>query len=292
MSPRPDGIYFDVSREEYDESPRDNFSTVKLFAKSPAHFRHEKLNARKKKKGKGGDTPSKLFGRCEHLAVFEPDDFARRVAVWDGDRRGKLWKKFAAENASREILKEPEYQKALTIQKMVRSHPVAGPLCRGGKFEVTIYWTYRSPAVGALDAWEIQMKSRIDFVSELGLTDLKTARDASPDGFGRAAWNYFYPAQVACYSDAYFSITGRRLPSRFIAAETAEPFEVQVYTVPDWQLALGREQYTGWLSTLHACRSTSTYPGYSEGELELQLPRWAVPDQADDPTGLDLEMGE
>lgn len=286
---RPNGLHVNMSREEYDESPRANFSTLKLFAKSAAHFRHAQLS-----KGKGKDTKPKKFGRACHLAVYEPDDYARRVAVWEGDYRGKEWKAFEAKNADKEIIKEDEDQRARTIENVVRNHQVAGPLCRGGKFEVTIFWTYSVPAIGGLDGFSIDCKCRLDFISELGLTDLKTCEVASEVEFGKAAARYLYYVQGAFYSDAYFSVTGRSPPYRFIAAEKSEPFVVQVYRLTPPQHAFGREKYGGWLSRLNQCRLSSTYPGYSEGELELQLPRREMPDEGNstDASGLGIDFTE
>ncbi len=169
---------------------------------------------------------------------------------------------------------------------------MAGPLSRNGKYEVTIFWTYVEPAVGGFDGFEIQCKSRLDFITDGSLVDLKSCRDASPGAFGRQVINLSYLEQCFFYGLAYFSVTGRRLPYRFIAALNNAPFIVQVYLVPERLVQVGGENCRGWLRQLNQCRLTSSWPGYSEGELELEVPAWADPQDEDDPTGLGIEFPE
>lgn len=278
------GLHVTLSREEYDRSPRANYSKLKHLGKSPAHFRHEQMT-------KGVDTDAKKLGRCHHLSTLEPERFLREVAVWDGGtRRGKDWEAFKAQNPGRELIKQEEYEECMALQAAVRSHPVAGPYLRNGKHEVSAFWTYVSRAIGGLDEWSIDCKSRLDFVTDGALVDLKTTRDASPEGFKRQVWSYRYHTQAAFYSDAYFAATGRRLPYKIIAVENFEPYVVQVYTVPEHLIEMGREEYRAWLGLLHHCRSTSSWSGYSDGELELEVPRWAAPPEDEDLSGLGIDF--
>lgn len=286
-SAKPDGIYVSMSREEYDRSPRVNHSTLKKFKASPAAYRDAQLNPDNE------DTPARKVGRCSHLATYEPEKYREDVAIWDGDRRaGKIWEAFRAANEGRELLTADEHERCIALQTAVRSDPIAGPLSRNGKYEVTIFWTYREPGIGAVDGFEVQCKSRLDFITDGSLVDLKSCRDGSPRTFGRQAVNLCYLEQAAFYSDAYFAVTGRRLPYRFIAAESSKPFTVQVYLVPERLIQVGRENYRGWLQRLNLCRLTSSWPGYADGELELEVPEWAVPEDEDDPTGLGIEFPE
>lgn len=276
------GLHRRVAREDYDRLARVNFSTLKSIGRSPLHYAYRLVKADK-------DTGPKKTGRATHLAVFEPDQFRATCALWTGGvRRGKEWDAFRKKNPGRDILTEAENEKCLAIQKAVRADRIAHPYVSEGQGEVTMLWT-AMVEVGPL----LQCKGRIDFDGATALVDLKSTRDASPDGFGREVWRYGYHVQAAWYSDAYYLATGIRKPYVLVAVEVEAPHVVQVYRVPEVVLELGRETYRAWLEKLAICREESRWPGYADGELELTLPKWAVDLGADeDLTGLDLEISQ
>ncbi len=173
----------------------------------------------------------------------------------------------------------------------MRADKDAAPYLAGGKSEVTITWKHVAPTVGELPGFEVDCKGRVDFLADCGaLVDLKTCRDGSPAGFGRAAFNMSMHTQAAFYRDGYAAATGRTLPYVIVAVETSAPFVVSVYPVPEAYLELGRDTYRAWLSRLATCRAENRWPGYVDGPTELQLPRWAAPNADEDVTGLDLDM--
>lgn len=278
----PDGIHLNTRRDEYDVLERVNFSTLKHMAKSAAHYRQAITEP-------AGDTDPKRLGRATHLAAFEPEKFRATVAKWEGAvRRGKEWEAFKAKNEGRELLTADAFDQCIAIQKAVRAEPLARPYISQGRGEVTIAWTFATTDRGA-NNYSIECKGRIDFDAKDAIVDLKTTRDASPDGFGRQVWGLKYHAQAAWYVDGYKRATGIRKPYVLVAVESTAPYVVQVYRVPERHLELGREEYREWLDRLAICRETSTWPGYADCELELELPRWAEPD--DDIGGLGLVVG-
>ncbi len=302
----------DVSRDDYDRLDRVNWSTLKHMGKSPAHYRRMALDRQ------AGDTDAKKLGRCSHLATLEPEKFRSEVATWTGDRRaGKEWEAFKKKNNGRELLKQEQHDYCVEIGEAARSCAMAKPYLAGGHGEQTILWSHvvkpapkpiviadnDSPTVEALaqainqatalDGYKIDCKGRVDFVADIGaLVDLKTTRDASPEGFGRECARYEYHVQAAFYRDGFRSATGRDLPYIIVAVETSKPHVVQVYRVPDEILDLGRERYRALLDRLYMCRGQSDWPGYGSEVLDLTLPRWATPGEDEDVTGLDLVIGE
>jgi hypothetical protein len=271
-----------MTREQYDLLGRVNFSTVKHLGRSPAHYRHNLFHERK-------DTDAMKRGRALSIAVFEPDEYRRQVAIWDGGRRsGKEWEAFRKANPGRELLKVEEEALVQSMATAVRNHPMAAKYVTGGRGEQTVLWTDKESG--------FDCKARLDFIANAGaLVDLKSSRDASPSGFGRQAWNLCYHAQAAFYSDAYFAVTGERLPFVLAAVEAEAPHVVQVYRVPERVLELGRDYYRGLLVRLKDCRAEASWPGYAEQELELELPRWATgiyPDEDIGELGLVMEGQE
>lgn len=276
-----------LTREQYDALDRVNFSTLKLIGISPAHYQHRMTT------GDSDDTDARARGRCVHLAILEPEKFKEQVVVWDGGtRRGKDWEGFKARNVDKEILKEEAHAEVLAIAKAVRSSMQAAPYLVSGQSEVAVLWDHVVPEIGGLAGYRIKCKSLLDRVTPVALVDLKSSRDASPDGFGRECANYEAVVQAAFYSDGYRAATGSSLPYVLLASEAAAPYVVQAYRVTEEQLELGRETYRAWLDRLNLCRQEKAWPGYAETEMDLVLPPWAMPqDDESDLTGTGIDFG-
>jgi hypothetical protein len=264
--PTTTGIYPDVSREEYDEIDRINWSTVKQFGRSAQHV----LEALR---GKTKDSDALRFGRVTAIATLEPHLLETTVAVWNGaDKRTKegkaAWAAFEETLGGREVVDREEMEKCRAIAKAVRTHPVASKYVTGGAAELTVLWDHV-----AFDGSVIQCKARLDYQG-VALVDLKSAQQAGPEAFARACWNFGYHGQAAMYSDGLVAAGGKSLPYVLIAVEKESPFAVAVYTVPHEILERGRATYRSYLDRLAVCRKSGEWPGYGEKEIELTLPQW------------------
>lgn len=288
MTHLADGLH-ELNREAYDRLTRVNWSTLKWMDKSAAHYLHACRQSFE-------DTDPKRRGRAVHLAVFEPELFRANVVRWEEGvaRRGKAWEAFCVEHLGKEILTADGYDTAAAIAEAVRADPVAAPFLVGGRPELAVLWTHDVREEGELlPRYQVECKGRLDFVlTEPGpIVDLKTTRDASPEGFGRQAWLYRYDAQAALYQDGLHAVTGVRRPYVLIAVEEAPPHAVAVYRVPDAALAGGRDHYRQLLARVAECRARDVWPGYCESVRELELPRWAMPWLDEDLTEAGLEFG-
>lgn len=285
------GIFPDLSRRDYDQLPLPHWSTLKLLAKSPAHYRYALLN-------EDEDTDDRRLGRAVHIATYEPDLFGSRCVTWDGgSRRGKEWDAFRKANAGREILTEAQAEFCRTIQTAVRADATAAKYLSGGQREVSVLWQHAIPEMVGVPGALLDLKCRIDFVTPTALVDLKTCVDASPAGFGKTVWNFRYDAQCAFYQDAFFAVTGRRLPYVLVAVEKKPPHMVGVYRVNELILDAGREHYRNLLELYAWCRRDNRWPGYGGpdgGELEIEMPRWSTSFAAEDEdlSGMGLEISE
>lgn len=281
------GIHPDISFEDYLQIRRLNNSDLKHMGASPAHYEHNQTERRK-------DTQALQRGRATSLAIFEPEKFRSTFAVYEDRRAGKEWEKFkAAQLPGVEILKLETYEQVKAIAKAVRSSEMARPYVSGGRGEVTMCWSQVSPDVGGMPGYRVECKGRLDFLPSgvFALSDVKTTRNAAPDAFGRQAFALDYCVQAAWYVDAYRLLTGEERPFFLVAVEAASPHVVQVYRLTDEQIGFGREVYRARLDRLSLCRRESRWPGYSDDVMDLTLPRWAVPQDEEDVTGLDLVIG-
>jgi exodeoxyribonuclease VIII len=260
-------IRHDLTNAEYHASPAISKSGLDLIRKAPALYRWRQANPIEQ-------TPAMRLGTLTHTVVLEPDLFERETAVRpEGiDQRtsaGKLaWAEFEVQAEGKEIISEEEWTKLAAIRDAVRSHPAAAKALAGSPvIEQSIFW----------DVDDIACRCRPDAVTERGvIVDLKTTRDASPDGFAKSVAQYRYHVQAAFYSDGYKAAFGEAPRGFvFIAVETEPPYLVAVYVASETMTNRGRIEYQTDLDTFRECLASDCWPGYSSSPLTLDLPKWA-----------------
>jgi exodeoxyribonuclease VIII len=260
-------VRHDLTNAEYHASPAISKSGLDLIRKAPALYKWRRENPSE-------PTPAMRLGTLTHTAVLEPDLFPSTTIVMPEsiDRRtsaGKAaWAAFQIQSAGREIVTAEESAKLAAIRDAVRSHPAAAKALAGSPvIEQSIFW----------DVDGIACRCRPDAVTERGvIVDLKTTRDASPDGFAKSIHQYRYHVQAAFYSDGYKAAFGE--PPRgfvFIAVETEPPYLVAVYVASETMTSRGRIDYQTDLDTFRRCSDANEWPGYSDAPLTIDLPKWA-----------------
>ena len=272
-----------ISYEEYRSLPGINVSSLKELRRSPLHYRHRLANPQ--------TSDALTLGTAAHVATLEPHRYGEAFAVWDrktdtgraAPRSGKAWDALLEQNAGRTILTVDEHETAQAIARAVRSDPTAARYLRRGLPEVSMQWESR----GAL------LKGRVDWLTELDGVDvivgLKTTRDCRPREFGVQSHRLGYHLQWAYYHDGFAAITGRVPQMVEIVVESAAPYAVAVYSIPEVVLNLGREEYEEALAMLRHCEQSGQWPGPVEHETELALPMWAY-GAADEITIEDAEV--
>jgi hypothetical protein len=251
-------IHPGMSRADYD--------ALKRVGKSPAHYVH----------GFSGESDAMKLGTATHVAVLEPELFASTYVVYGKRRQSKEWDAFEAAQtaAGKTILTKAEHDEAVAMACAVRSHHVAQQYVSGGQSEVSITWDFEAPEQAGLPAFKFECKGRLDKLLHTAIVDLKSTRDASPEGFAKQCANLGIHAQAAYYSDGYAAATGERLPYVVVAVESSAPHVVTVFRVEGEALEIGRDEYQTLLGRLDQCRQTKQWGGYADGEVSLVLPRW------------------
>ena len=137
-------------------------------------------------------------------------------------------------------------------------------------------------------------QSRMDFVADIGsggivLVDLKTTDDLST--FGRKAWKFGYPEQLAFYKDLFCRTTGYtpgQIDVLIVAVEKKAPYKVAVANLPHSILQVlqnRNEEHIARLAQLF--ESEEDWPTGYEGimpwfqefegwEVKLQLSVWIL----------------
>ena len=237
--------------------------------RSPAHFWHARQEPHVA-------TPAQALGTLTHLAVLEWDVYQESVRVApELNRRTNAGKDAAAAfeaecDAIGAVIATPEQdQKARAMREAVMTQPFARLLLADGQAETTLQWTVDGLACKARPDWLCGGHQVI--------VDLKTARDASPAGFAKAAGQYTYHIQDAWYSDAAarFQEIGERA-FIFLAVEPEPPYAVGLYQLDDESRRVGRIRYQRAFDRYRECVESGVWPSYQTEITPLSLPKWAL----------------
>lgn len=219
-------------------------------------------------------SPAMLFGTAVHAGVLEPDTFDDAVVVApEVNKRSKDGKAeleaFAAANAGKVVLSPEDFDRATNCIEAVRRHPAAAQLLDGGEREVSLLWHDGK--------YKVPCKSRFDAMNHGGVIDLKTTRDASPEGFGKEIANYLYHLQAAFYcSAAEHVLDASPKFFAFIAVESEAPFAVACYVLPSNAILAGAHLADIALGRYADALAAGEWPGYPEEISVIKLPSWAT----------------
>jgi exodeoxyribonuclease VIII len=269
----PLGLHPTMPSERYHRIAAMSAGGLKRMRQSPAHFFGMQLDPDRPEPGE--PSPAMKAGTLFHTALFEADQIeARYIVKPEGmsfsSKEGKAWK--AALPAGIEAIDADQLSKARTQAKRVRADPDMAALLSEGVPEASAFWV--DDHTGEL------CKCRPDWTSPAGdgviLVDGKSCPDASPDGFGRTAWNMGYLHTAAWYIDGYEAATGLKVYGYvFAAVEHDWPHVAKGWMVPDDLLEKARAENRRLLDLYAECKRTSNWPGYSAGISLITLPAWA-----------------
>lgn len=206
-------------------------------------------------------TPAMRFGTLVHALVLAPATFGDEFALVDAiNRRTNAGKAdYAALRESGKLaITGTEYRAALEIVKAIRNHPVAGGLFKGGEPEKVL--------IVAREPHRLPLKGRLDWLNpQPAIVELKTATDASREGFLRAVYRHGYHLSAAYYRRLVSEATGTPetdIPHTFVVVEPKPPYAVAVYPTSEDLLAEGRERWTTNLARFDDCWIANDWPSY------------------------------
>lgn len=263
-------------------------SALKLFDRAPSLFRDWQEG-----RFSSDPTPAMKRGSLIHTMTLEPENFAASYVVVPHDAPRKpsstqreakkpspdtvaaieWWDAFAANANGKEILTPFEYSEAEAIAEKCFANELMGKILRAkGEVEAVLVWTDEETG--------LPCKARMDKVLNGFIFDLKSASDASLDGFRRAAVNQGYHIQVAHYLAGYAAVFSDRQEPMFLfgAVETIEPFLTHCFrSAPDF-IAHGQSERRRLMRNIAEAKATGRFPGLCpdvSGVSDLTLPAWA-----------------
>lgn len=259
----PGCFHMDVPAEEYHQLPDSvSCSGLKHLLRSPAHYQAYLEEP---------DDGKPNVGTALHCAVLEPERFDQEYTVFSGRRGTKVFDAFVQENPGKIILNEQEWIQVHGMLRAIMSHKEF-PLWKAlqtAKREMSVFWTDEETGV--------QCRVRFDALcAPFANFDLKTTTDARPEQFIKQAVRLDYDLQVAMYTEAAYRFTGEVLPFIFVAVEQDAPNGLWLLTAGQSMIDNGWKKFRRALSTYKTCKESGFWPGYTNAQTTIELPRYAL----------------
>lgn len=274
LEPGQGATFMDVDNTEYHQGPGLSVSGAKRLLVSPFHYREL---AQARTAPPKAPTPAMVNGTLVHCALLEPEEFTRRyVLAPELDKRTKDYKEFAraCDELGLQLVARPDWVRAHAQADALRKLPAVAELMGQGVAEASVYW--RDEAHGLLLKCRPDWKSPVAHGRGVVLLDVKTAIDASPEGFGKACANWGYHLQDPWYCEGVQAAEGVEVHGMvFAVVESEFPHACAAYMLSDEARALGREAIARARNTYAACMESDTWPSYPQEIQVIDLPRWA-----------------
>src|SRR5574337_1899956 len=216
------GIYEGIPEDTYhadtDLSPELgrslSASGAKVLLKSPARYEYERRHPRP-------SSDAMDLGSVAHELILRTGTRILVVDAYDWRGRADQATRKAERAKGTIVVNRPELRAAAKMAAAVRRHPLASRIFTDGRPEVSLYWID--------EATGVTCRGRVDYLRARHIVDLKTARDASPRGFAKAAADYGYRESMAHYQRGVAALTGEWLPVVLVVVESEPPHLVAVY---------------------------------------------------------------
>ena len=260
----PGCFHLSMSNGEYHSLPESvSCSGLKQLLRSPAHYQAYLQQP--------FDDGKPNIGTALHCAVLEPEVFEKTYIFYKGDRRGKIFTEFEANNPGKIILTDKEWISVNGMAKSVMGYdefPLWQALQQSQR-EYSVFWTDEETGV--------QCRVRFDSLfPQFAIFDLKTTTDARPEHFIKQAVRLDYDLQAAMYTEAARRFTGKLLPFNFIGIEDSAPHGVWLMPAGQSMIDNGWRKFRKALETYKRCKETGQWPCYTNSLTTLELPRYAL----------------
>lgn len=200
------------------------------------------------------------LGKAFHYSILEPHRFHDEVKILPfNDLKTKEARIWVEDNKNKVILKSCDIDKITAMKISLSAHPKAKTILGKGEAE-NIY-------ISEINGRAVRIKT--DWISDGVVFDLKTCRDASPEGFSKAIGNYSLYRQAAFYLKVLQSLKYDVDTFCFITVENEAPFNVGVYYLDQSSIDLGNTEIDIAFKRLENYeKSENKFGGYSQ-EIEI-----------------------
>lgn len=233
-----------------------SFSSIKEFAKSPAHFLAYKNKEKK-------ESSAMRFGTAVHCAVLEPERFKNEYQTTTLRKGTKAHTALCEENPSVKFLNSSDWDSIKKIRDNIWKNELCQSLIdNADKVEQHV----KGEIAG------VKFQGYVDVMSQHYLIDLKTTSNSSKSEFERSAYNFKYYLQATIYRE----LTGID-DFWIIAVENVPPYNVTPFLLPPYYLEKGYVELMKLIKEFKKWDGKTgsyLYRG-AEDFYKLDAPKWA-----------------
>ena len=254
-----------ITNDDYHSDPSIGSTTLKYGLHSMAKL-HAKLT---------GQIPEKRstaldIGTSAHAAILEKDISGFMVGPDVSSKASKKWKDFVKDNENKIVLLSEEYAQIKGMYDAFFAHEMAAKVIKNGRAELSAF----------TEILDVKYKARFDYIIEkedsIRIVDYKTTRDANPESFSKAIYNYRYDISAAHYIEVAQKVFGKPVSDYiWIAQEKEAPFEVCVYRADPDLLARANKKVWKLYEDIKNAFTSDRWPGREAKVLEIDIPGWA-----------------
>jgi len=251
-------------------------SGLKLFIKCPALYYAAYLDQSRRPQE---STAAMDLGTAFHCAILEPDEYENRFSVLP-----KGFKKQGKDNvalydaiidAGLTPITASDHESVVAMADAMRANSLT-------QYLINIPYTVEQSIFAEVNGVKCKCRPDLLIMPDTDplypdglIVDMKSAKDASPDGFGKQAWDLGYHIQAAFYRRVFYTKHGRLPRFIFGAVESKYPHLTKYHEDPDDLSEYAAEIVTEALQLYKQCLTTNTWPGYGEGIEPTRSPGWA-----------------
>jgi len=261
-----DGIH-DISNQQYHDAEGYSRSSLMMIGTSPYHFWYHHLSGLAEKED---ETDAMILGSLFHTLLLEPhlfnDEYAVLPPINKKTNKGKQeYAEFIASAGMKTVITEEQYQTAFAMCEALKTHNIVLDLVLDAEYEKSIFWTDRETG--------LQFKARPDIWHAHMVVDLKSTQSAEYKYFQNSAVRGGYFLQAGMMHEACNAVNRPFEKFVFLAAEKKPPYAPAIYTLDDWSIEFGIEQFNNLKRKLVMCIEKNEWPSYPI--QELRIPVWA-----------------
>lgn len=260
--------YTDMPDSVYRSFKAFNYSGLKEFKKSPAHYKAylEKEHV---------VDPDLEIYKAVHLMTLEDPSAQNRIVIKDGRWAGALKEEVQSlQSEGYIVLKQDGYDEAKNISASIKSHPLAADLLGASLGEVSIFWLDKHT--------NCPLKARVDILTlkdgEIYLGDLKNFTGLHDEEFiGQQVIRQNYMMQMALYASGIKEVLGSY--PRFVYwvfIEPVKPYGCKVRRASSEHLFNIQKSFREYFERFVECSESNSWPCYSPEDELLMLPSWAL----------------
>lgn len=263
--------YIGLPDSQYRSFKAFNYSGLKEFKKSPAHYKAylEKEHV---------VDPDLEIYKAVHLMTLEDPSAQNRIVIKDGRWAGALKEEVQSlQSQGYIVLKQDGYDEAKNISTSIKSHPLAHDLLGASHGEVSIFWLDR--------ATNCPLKARVDILTlkdgELYLGDLKNFTGLHDEEFiGQQVIRQNYMMQMALYAQGIEAVLGRYPKFIYwVFIEPVKPYGCKIRRAGMDHVFNAAKGFSEQFRRYVECSETNTWPCYDIEDAPLLLPAYFLSKQ-------------